>query len=54
MREYELKIQHNQTVRAVGWDGRDAARRYVDSHREAIVFATKPVVHGIFVRIPND
>ena len=38
-REYELKLANGKTVKWAGIDGRDAAKRYVDCHREATVIA---------------
>lgn len=46
---FELLLQGRQGY--VTWEGatgRDAARRYVDSHRDAVVIAWRHVRHGLF------
>lgn len=48
--KFELKLQTGKVVEWDGKDGEDAARRYVDCHREAAVVASRPADrHGIFV-----
>jgi hypothetical protein len=47
---FELKLASGKTVEWDGADEEDAARRYVDCHREAAVVATRPADrHGMFV-----
>ncbi|KKL19121.1 hypothetical protein LCGC14_2468680 [marine sediment metagenome] len=52
-REYELKLAKGKAVKWNGTDGVDAAKRYVDCHREATVTAwreanrTNIVVTGV-------
>jgi hypothetical protein len=41
MQTFELKLQTNKVVTWTGQDAEDAARRYVDCHREATVVATR-------------
>ena len=36
---FELKLPDNEVVTWEGSDGEDAARRYVDAHREATIIA---------------
>ena len=40
-REYELKLQGGKIVTWTGTDGVNAAERYVDCHRDAVVIATR-------------
>ena len=47
--EYELKLKSDKIVRWVGKDGKDAARRYVDSHREETVIAWRNVRYGLAI-----
>ena len=52
--EYELKLQ---TGKVVTWEGRseeDAARRYVDTFRDAVVIATRPIPVGLYIYNPNS
>mgnify|MGYP001614536723 CR=1 FL=1 len=48
---FDLKLASGKRVEWDGADEEDAARRYVDCHREAVVVATRPHVdrYGIFV-----
>lgn len=39
---FELKLANGRTARWTGSSGPDAARRYVDVHRDAAVVATRP------------
>lgn len=49
-RTYDLKLQGGRVVQWTGSTAEDAARRYVDAHREAAVVATRPADrHGLFV-----
>ena len=48
--KYELKLQGGKTATWTGRDGVDAAKRYVDCHRDATVIATRQAdVYGVFV-----
>jgi hypothetical protein len=50
--KWELKLADGKRVEWEGDDGEDAARRYVDVHRDAAVVATRRAdehVHGVFV-----
>lgn len=40
-RTYQLKLATGKVVTWVGRDGENAARRYVDAHRDAVVVATR-------------
>jgi hypothetical protein len=42
-----------RTVEWEGADGEDAARRYVDCHRDRAVIACHPVRHGLFIGLPR-
>jgi hypothetical protein len=47
---FELKLATGKIARWPGRDGPDAARRYVDCHRDAVVVAWRPADrHGLFV-----
>lgn len=47
---FELKLADRRVVVWEGEDGIDAARRYVDCHRDATVIAFRKVNHhGLFV-----
>jgi len=47
---YELKLATGKVVRWPGADETDAAVRYVDAHRDAVVVATRPAdQHGLYV-----
>jgi hypothetical protein len=50
---YELRLATGMVVRWQGHDERDAAERYADSHRDAVVVATRPIRHGLFVGAPD-
>lgn len=39
MNRYQLKLAAGRVVTWTGNDGEDAARRYVDAHRDAVVVA---------------
>jgi hypothetical protein len=39
---WELKLADGRVVEWPGEDGEDAARRYVDGHRDAVVVAVRP------------
>jgi hypothetical protein len=48
--QWELKLADGKRVVWSGRDGEDAARRYVDCHRDAAVVATRSYPrHGVFV-----
>ena len=47
--EYQLKLDNNKVVTWEGKNEEDAARRYVDCFRDAVVVATRPVPTGIFI-----
>lgn len=52
MREWELKLADGRVVTWQGRDGEDAARRYVDCHREAEVVASRNADrHGLHVGV---
>lgn len=47
---FELKLLGGAVIEWDGADGEDAARRYVDAHRDAAVVASRPADrHGISV-----
>ena len=54
-KQWELLVsapasKRRKTVEWTGIDGEDAARRYIDCHRDATVHATRPAnQHGLFV-----
>jgi hypothetical protein len=41
--KYELLLEGRKVVEWSGKSGEDAARRYVDTHRKAVVIATREV-----------
>ena len=50
MPEYELKLKSSKVVVWEGKTPEDAARRYVDCHRDQVVVATRPYPrHGLFL-----
>jgi hypothetical protein len=50
---YELKLSNGKRVIWTGYDGIDAARRYVDTHQGACVMAWRNPRVDIAVGIPN-
>lgn len=50
--EFELRLLGGKVVRWEGTSGQDAARRYVDTHREASVIAWRPIRYGLFIGMP--
>jgi hypothetical protein len=53
VRDYQLKLATGQVVTWQGSSEIDAAKRYVDCHRDAVVVATRPVRHGLFIGAPE-
>jgi hypothetical protein len=58
-REFELLLlgdekSPTEIVRWSGKDGEDAARRYVDCHRDASVIAWREIAHGLFIGAPTN
>ena len=50
MREWQLRLADGKTVVWQGETGEDAARRYVDTNRDAAVVAVRSWPrHGVFV-----
>lgn len=47
--KYELKLKSGKVVTWLGKDGEDAARRYVDIHREEAVIAWRNVRYGLAI-----
>ena len=48
--QFELKLADGRRVVGEGRDGEDAARRYVDAHRDAVVVAFRNYPrHGVFM-----
>jgi hypothetical protein len=47
MKEYQLKLASGQVVTWQGKSGEDAARRYVDIHRDAAVIGWRVPPHGL-------
>ena len=43
--KYDLKLKSGEVVQWEGKSGEDAARRYVDTHKGAVVVATRPYNH---------
>jgi hypothetical protein len=52
-RTFELLLRGGKVVRWEGVTGEDAARRYVDCHRETAVIAWREIVHGLFIGAPR-
>ena len=50
---YELLLEGRKVVRWPGSDEINAAERYVDCHRDAVVVATRPIRHGLFIGAPG-
>ena len=54
-KRYELKLESGKVVEWVGSDPIDAATRYVDVFRDAVVVATREADrHGLFVLGSTD
>lgn len=54
MSRYQLRLSDGATVEWEGVDGEDAARRYVDAHRTAVVVAYRDADrYGIFPGLPG-
>ncbi|KKN74840.1 hypothetical protein LCGC14_0385890 [marine sediment metagenome] len=53
-REYELKLQGGKVATWPGGNGEDAARRYVDCFRDAVVVAWRTPRFGVHIYNPND
>jgi hypothetical protein len=52
---YELLLQGGKVVKWDGSDGKNAAERYVDCHREAAVVAWREPRYGFFPGVdPNQ
>lgn len=51
---FELKLSTGKVVEWTGRDGVDAARRYVDVHRDAVVVAWRTPRVGIYVGCPDS
>lgn len=49
MPEFELKLANGKVVVWEGRDGEDAARRYVDCHRDQSVVATRSPRFGLVI-----
>ncbi len=55
MTKWELKLQDGSIVSWSGETGEDAARRYVDTFRQAVVIATRPAEQwGFFPGVSAD
>lgn len=54
MAEYELKLSNGKRVTWTGYDGIDAARRYVDAHRGTSVIAWRTPRVSLTVGIPEE
>ena len=52
-RRFELKLATGKVVEWAGEGGEDAARRYVDCHRDAVVVAWREPRFGLFVYNPS-
>ena len=52
-RTFELLLGGGAVVRWEGVTGEDAARRYVDCYRSAVVVAWREIVHGLFIGAPR-
>lgn len=48
---YELKLASGKVVKWEGKDGVDAAKRYVDCNREAVVIAWRYPPHGLSIGV---
>ena len=48
-REFDLKLRNGKWVTWLGKDGMDAARRYVDCFRSAVVVAWREHCYGLFI-----
>ncbi len=53
MQHFELKLSDGRTVSWTGTDGVDAATRYVDAHRDAVVVAWRHPRVELVIGTPN-
>lgn len=51
---YELRLADGSVVTHDGTDPINAAQRYVDRHRDAVVVAWRTPRHGLFVGAPTS
>ncbi len=51
--DYELKLASGKVVKWTGDTGENAAKRYVDMHRDCSVIAWREVRRGLFLYNPN-
>jgi len=53
VREYELKLSSGKVITWSGTSEINAAERYVDCYSDAVVVATRPITHGLYLYNPG-